>query len=55
MAISFIPVRDQAKVTNATRSNAEDKGKVLKRLSTGKKVSEPRDNISDYRRNDNHR
>jgi len=50
MAIAFIPVRDQAKVFRANRESSLGKGTVLKRLSTGKKISDPRDNSSDYQK-----
>ena len=50
MAISFIPVRDQARVIAGNRSSAENKGRVLKRLATGKKVADPRDDVADYRK-----
>ena len=55
MAISFIPVRDQARVIAGNRSSAENKGRVLKRLATGKKVADPRDDVSDYRKISNMR
>jgi len=50
MAIAFIPVRDQSKVFRANRESSLGKGTVLKRLSTGKKISDPRDNPSDYQK-----
>ncbi len=55
MAISFIPVRDQARVIAGNRSSAENKGRVLKRLATGKKVADPRDDVADYRKISNMR
>ena len=55
MAISFIPVRDQARVITGNRSSAENKGQVLKRLATGKKVADPRDDVADYRKISNMR
>lgn len=55
MAISFIPVRDQARVITGNRSSAENKGRVLKRLATGKKVADPRDDVADYRKISNMR
>jgi len=50
MAIAFIPVRDQAKVFRSNSENSANKGTVLKRLSTGKKLSDPKDNPSDYQK-----
>jgi len=50
MAIAFIPVRDQAKVFKSSSESSANKGAVLKRLSTGKKLSDPRDNPSDYQK-----
>jgi len=48
MAIAFIPVRDRIKVTNSVKNVSKTKGEVLKRLSTGKKISDSNDGISEY-------
>ena len=55
MAIAFIPVRDQSRVIRGNKDSGVNKGNVLKRLSTGKKISDPRDNVGDYSKVNNMR
>ena len=50
MAISFIPVRDQLNIMQTSRNVARNKGAVLKRLSTGKKIFNSSDGIEEFSR-----
>ena len=50
MAISFIPVRDQLNIMQTSRNVAKDKGAVLRRLSTGKKIFNSSDGIEEFSR-----
>ena len=50
MAISFIPIRDQLNIMQTSRNVARNKGAVLKRLSTGKKIFTSSDGIEEFSR-----
>lgn len=50
MAISFIPIRDQLNIMQTSRNVARNKGAVLKRLSTGKKIFNSSDGIEEFSR-----
>lgn len=53
MAISFLPIRDQNAVSANMKKTASAKGALLQRISSGKKISSPRDGVSEFRQLDN--
>lgn len=53
MAISFLPIRDQNAVGANMKKTASAKGALLQRISSGKKISSPRDGVSEFRQLDN--